>query len=944
MTTILKKDKTKVKGEFESLIYSYDKLGYEPDLFKENTLIIKTPVEFIVCFVENEKPLSLFEVHTLLKSTSDVSNFTGINNYILIATGGYEEQCILLDGYSVRLENLTYLEAIKNANKKTKPIELLPHNNTSYKNVLSMWDTERLVSVIQATGTGKSYIVAKILQERQYRSAMICPTNDILIQFEELFNNYNIDTSNIDFITYSKLAMLSEEELKSRGYEFILIDEFHRAGASKWGLGVKNLINANPNAKVLGTTATPIRHLDDGRNMIEELFEGNVASSIDLFEAIARGILPSPKYIEAIYDISHDIERLTNTVCDNDILSIEDKDDILDNIRKFKVSWSNVNTVSSIIEKHFTATTNKVIVFCKDINHLKEMLPLVKNWFERSNLYTRVNTFMSYSSNSDRVDELDKFKKSNNEGEVNLLFSINKLSEGIHVEDVSAVIFLRNTSSNNIFFQQLGRAFSASSDTTPIVLDLINNLDLLENPNFYSNIHNAMLDFNKKKELLGLYSDETKDTNIDFEVIDETKDFLSFIEKTVNNLNCGWDYFLKESLRCKKETGWFPGPETKNESKRLIQWVREQRSLYKRNLLSDKKIEKLNNIGFIFSFNKEKWIKNYEMLLKYKKDNNLETFFRHNISDKQLGKWVSHQRKRYNSNELEDDEKELLVNLGLSFNPLNDIWDYYIEKLKSFYLENGYRNPTEKEDMELTIFCRQQRRRKASNELPEDKIELLNSINFVWESSDNTIKFEQRLEQLKEYISIYGDTKIPSRFKDLNYLGEWAKTMRGKKRKGTLPIDKIQALDDLDFCWEPKDESANKLLDETIKYTLEKNNDSSIVNCSKRLSDYMTTLRLKYKNNELDEDTIKKLNEVNFLWDPTTYIWEKRINQLKEYYSKYNTFKLSRKTGFPDLNSLITWLNRQKSLYKKGGYSKDKVKELNNIGFDFNKNYEPPKL
>lgn len=941
MTTITKQ---KSKGEFKNLIHYYRNLGYEPDLFQENILIINTPIEFIVCFTENTAPLSLFEVHTLLKEASNVSNFTGIKNYILIATGGYEDECILLDGYSVRLEDSNYLESLKNATKKNKPIELLPHNNTAYKNAIKMFETNRLASIVQATGTGKSYIVAKLLQETNYRSVIICPTNDILIQFKELFDKYHINHGNIDFMTYSKLSMISEEELTSKNYDFIVIDEFHRAGASKWGLGVRNLIVSNKSAKVLGTSATPIRYLDDGRNMIDELFEGNVANSIDLFEAIARGILPSPKYIEAIYDISHDIENLTKKVHDNTIISLEDKDEILESIKKFKVSWSNVNTVSSIIKKHFTKNTNKVIVFCKDINHLKEMLPLVKDWFEKTNLYTKVNTYMSYSSNDDRVDELNDFKKANNQNEVNLLFSINKLSEGIHVENVSAVIFLRNTSSNNIFFQQLGRAFSASNDTTPIVLDLINNLEIFENPNFYSNIKNAITDFNNKKEKLGLPSNEELKKNIKFEVIDETKDFLSFIKQTTNNLKYSWDDFLEEALRCKKEKGWFPSVKTKNESKQLIAWVRKQRSLYKRNILSTEKIKKLTDVGFIFSFNKEKWLINYELLLKYKKENNLETFFRHNISDKKINKWVSNQRKRYSSNHLEADEEELLSNLGISFSPLNDIWDYYIDKLKAFYSKNGYRNPTEKEDMELTIFCRQQRRRYALNELSEDKIELLNGINFIWESSDNTIKFEQRLDQLKEYISIYGDTKIPSRFKELNYLGEWAKTMRGKKRKGTLPLDKIQALDKLGFCWDPKNDNANKLLEETIKYTLEKNKGLEPLYCSKKLSDYMTTLRVKYKNNELDEYIINKLNNVNFLWDPNSYIWEKRLNQLKEYYEKYNTFKLSKITNFPELSSLITWLNRQKSLYNKGGYSEEKIKQLQNIGFDFNKNYKKPKL
>lgn len=943
MNTLVKNN-IKSKGVLYNLLDSYNKLCYNPDLFQENTIIIQTPIEFIVCLVENKKPLSLFEVHNILTSSSNVSNFTGINNYILIATGGYEEECSYLDGYSVRLEDSTYLESILNNSNNNTPIELLPHNNFTYKNILKMWETQNLVSVVQATGTGKSYLVAKILQSKNYKSAIICPTNEILKQFEELFNEYSIDISNIDFMTYSKLALLSTDEVKEKNYDFILIDEFHRAGASKWGIGIQKLLSNNEKAKVLGTSATPIRYLDDRRNMVDELFEGNVANNIDLFEAIGRGILPSPKYIEAIYDISDDIKKLSHTVKDNTIITTEDKEKILEDIQKFKVSWDNVKTVSSIIQKHFDSSIKKAVVFCKDTAHLKDMIPLVTQWFSESNVYKKVNTFMSYSTTGDKIDQLSDFKHTTPDGEIDILFSINKLSEGIHVDNVSAVIFLRNTTSNNIFLQQLGRVFSASNtETTPIVLDLINNLEIVENSHIYSYIQKSAAKFNSIKKQLGLLSDKNSVMDVKFEVIDETKDLIEFIANTQCSLKYGWNDYLEKAIECKKETGWFPSTKTPNVNKDLILWVKNQRSLYKRDLLSSEKIKTLKQVGFYFSFNEEKWFNYYNELIKYKNDNNLETFFRHSITDVSLNKWVANQRRKYKDNELNEEEIKLLSDIGISFDALQDIWSYYIEKLKKFYEINGYKTPAEKEDFELAVFCRNQRRLKREDKLPQEKINDLNSINFIWEKEDTTVKFNERIAQLKEYISIYGDTKVPSRFKDFNYLGEWVKHTRVKRRKGLLSEERIQALDNLNFCWDPKDESLNKLLNSVIDYTIKKQSNIP-VSSPKRLVDYMTSLRFKYKNNELDSETIEKLNAVNFCWDPTSSVWEKRINQLKEYYAKYNTFKLSKKTGFPDITSLTTWINRQKDLYHKGNYSEEKAKQLMDIGFDFNKVYEKPKL
>lgn len=925
------------------IIFYYEKLGYEPELFENNTLIIKTPLEFIVCFSNSKKPLSISEIHKIIKESSEISNFTGIENYILISTSGYDEDCYDIDGYSIRLEDEAYLNEIKSATVDKKPIELLPHNHFSYKRIIDMWKTNKLVSLVQATGTGKSYIISKILEKNTKRAVIICPTNEILNQFNDLFDTYGIDSSKIDFITYSKLSMIEDKDLLFNDYGFIFIDEFHRAGASKWGRGIRNLIDINKKAKVLGTTATPIRHLDGSRNMVDELFEGNLSNSLDLFEAMSRGILPVPKYIEAMYDISEDIKHLESNIKDS-LISLERKAEIIQQIKQFKISWDNTKTISSIIEKHFSKDINKVVVFCKDTNHLKHTVPLVVKWFEKSKIYNNINTYSSYSTKGDKKDELEDFKKDVKYGDLNILFSINKLSEGIHVDNVSAVVFLRNTASNNIFFQQLGRAFSASSDKKPIVLDLINNIEVLEYSNFYNHLNKEVEKFRKRKEDINLPEKLSKKIDLEFSVLDETKDFLNFIKETKESLNCTWDDYFNQALKCKENTGWFPCKYTTSESKMLINWVKKQRSLYSKNLLLKERKEKLVNAGFLFSFRDEIWFYMYNKLVKYKEENNLDSLFRHDITDTELAEWVEKQRRRKFKDTVSEEQFRLLTNIGISLNVSEDKFDYYLNKLVEFYKNNGHRNPKETEDRELALFCRYQRRRKVINSIPKHIEDTLNSINFVWDSTLNIITFNERVEQLKEYIAIYGDSKIPSRFKDFDNLGEWAKTMRTRKRKGTLPLEKIEILDSLDFCWDPKIIAANEQLDETIKYILEKKAKGNELTCSKRLSNYMTSLRIKYTKGELDKETITKLNKVGFIWDPVDSIWEKRLNQLKNYYEQYNTFKLSKKTNIEDFKNLQTWLNRQKSLYKRGRYSEEKVKQLNAIGFDFNKSYEKPKL
>ena len=82
---------------------------------------------------------------------------------------------------------------------------------------------------------------------------------------------------------------------------YMILDEFHRAGAECWGESTVALLKLCPNAKLLGLTATNIRYLDNNRDMAEELFDGHVANEMPIGEAVVRGILPAPKYVTTVY-------------------------------------------------------------------------------------------------------------------------------------------------------------------------------------------------------------------------------------------------------------------------------------------------------------------------------------------------------------------------------------------------------------------------------------------------------------------------------------------------------------------------------------------------------------------------------------------------------------------------------------------------------------------
>ena len=165
-------------------------------------------------------------------------------------------------------------------------IELYPHNLDAYRRAESLLIQTGKAAIIHPTGTGKSFIAFRLCEEHpQCRVLWLSPSEYIFeVQLASARKN-GFSAENIVFYTYARLCGLSEEELALLAPDYIVLDEFHRAGAKEWGRAVGSLLTAYPGVPVLGLSATNIRYLDNQRDMADELFEGHVASRMTLEEA-----------------------------------------------------------------------------------------------------------------------------------------------------------------------------------------------------------------------------------------------------------------------------------------------------------------------------------------------------------------------------------------------------------------------------------------------------------------------------------------------------------------------------------------------------------------------------------------------------------------------------------------------------------------------------------
>lgn len=133
-------------------------------------------------------------------------------------------------------------------------IELLEHNVETYQKLCNEMEKHNKVALIQATGTGKSYIISKYIEEHCHNALILVPANAIGDQWQKLLPDVEVKT-------YQAMAKGIDGE-----YDLIVADEMHHLGSDVWGQKFIEYFMQNPEQKVIGASATEIRYLDNARD------------------------------------------------------------------------------------------------------------------------------------------------------------------------------------------------------------------------------------------------------------------------------------------------------------------------------------------------------------------------------------------------------------------------------------------------------------------------------------------------------------------------------------------------------------------------------------------------------------------------------------------------------------------------------------------------------
>ena len=695
-------------------------------------------------------------------------------------------------------------------------LELFAHNQAAYEAAMQMLADTGKAAIIHPTGTGKSFIAFKLCTDHPDKTVCwLSPSAYIFkTQLENLSKSGGDVPQNVRFFTYARLMNMTPEKISLIQPDYIILDEFHRCGAQVWGQGVQDLLNAFPSVPVLGLSATAIRYLDNQRDMSDELFDGNVASEMTLGEAIVRGILNPPKYVLSVFQYQNDLEKLVVRLHSAKSKAVRDQaEQYLEALRR---ALENAEGLDVIFEKHMENRSGKYIVFCANYDHMQDMVALAPEWFARVDSTPRIYT--AYSDDPETDKAFASFK-ADTSSHLKLLFCIDMLNEGIHVDDVDGVILLRPTISPIIYKQQIGRALSAGKKKNAVIFDIVLNIE-----NLYSigAVQEEMEIATTYYRSLGM---ESEIVNEQFRVIDEVRDCMELFEKLNDSLTASWSLMYHYAKQYAQENGNLDVPKryVTKEGYSLGAWLYTQRQVYSGKIagtLTQTQIDLLNTIGMRWESVRDiSWERHYAEAKRYfEKHGNLLV----SISDKRtngvaLGRWIAqlrfYRKSGIQSAYLSAERVAALDAIGMVWDVPDYLWEQNYHAAVRYHRENGHlevpADYVDENGIRLGAWlCSVRSWRKGQNKrasLTEEQVARLDALGMNWAGRHNT-SWETAYAEARKYQQVHGNLNVPSGYVTDNgiRLGRWIRSQR-EAYGTTLSDARKQKLNVLGMIWQPED-------------------------------------------------------------------------------------------------------------------------------------------
>lgn len=226
----------------------------------------------------------------------------------------------------------------------------------------------------------------------------------------------------------------------------IVVDEAHHTLAPTYRRIINEIRKKVPDAKLLGLTATPVRHNDKATAALGKIFDQKIIFSVPMSKLIADGTLSKP--IPNTIQTNVDIETIINEKEIGQIQKMgEMPESLVDKIAR-------TNERNDIIVDEYVRNKDKygkTLIFALNGIHCMALNDALRAKGIKSDF---VYTLNKGSANNEIIR---RFRDNNHPEHIDVLININILTEGSDIPDIQTVFLTRPTSSDALLMQMVGR-------------------------------------------------------------------------------------------------------------------------------------------------------------------------------------------------------------------------------------------------------------------------------------------------------------------------------------------------------------------------------------------------------------------------------------------------------------------------------------------------------
>ncbi len=462
------------------------------------------------------------------------------------------------------------------------------------------------------------------------------------------------------------------------------------------------------------------------------------------------------------------------------------------------------------------------------------------------------------------------------------------------------------------------------------------------------------------------------------------------------SLDSKWEVRFGELLAFKGRFGHGNVPARWKENIPLGHWVAVQRDFRRKGMLSEERIRRLDEIGFVWNLADPaarkpavQWQQRFEQIQDYKK-----RFGHFNVPSKwpeapQLRGWVDYQRRAYRRGILSPENRQRLEAIEFAWTPphrppattadhsatpLAEHWMARFNELEEFKSRFGHCNVPKHwpENLKLGQWAHQQRTVFKRGRMLAGRKERLDALGFNWYpmalsaphtsgvGAPPTMKardelWDRHFKRLEEFKANFGHCNVPGKWKEDLMLSRWVDRQRLKQSRGQLGEQRENRLKELGLRWyghrerhvhESPDGIVRGSYPPTSKWEqrfaelLEFHRQFGHCNIPDRHRENRTlgiwagNQRIADRQGRLHPEKRRRLDELGFRWSKPAGA---PSPGWEHHFAQLVEFK--KQFGhcnvphkFPENPSLASWLSNQRHNWRTGRLRPERVRRFEEIG------------